>query len=123
MKIKQVIPKDQVKILLKALTCYKEHIEDNEKETEDNEKETEENYSLLYDIIVLKGLLNYETSIEIEEEEPKGFSFKHGIDFPEYTGHEPTKVVDTKELRQMVSDMKLTINDLNETIENYTSMD
>ena len=110
--IKQEIPKDQKDILIKALNVLRDKIE--------KDGDSFDRDCTLFDIGTLKALLTYETSIQISEEDKLHFSFKHGMDFPEYTGvHEPTKVEDTEELKKKISDFEDEVYDLKQEILTY----
>lgn len=77
--VKQVIPPAQVEIIQRALNVLELSLKEQNKVSHD------ENISYtIFDIVTLRGILKGEVSVVWAEEDTKGFSFKHSVDFPDY---------------------------------------
>jgi len=77
-KVVQVLPKEQVKILLNALETYSTAI---------NSANAEGHVTLdflKFDLITLKALLQYDVKIELTNKEYQKFTQDNGVDFPIY---------------------------------------
>jgi hypothetical protein len=84
--VKQVIPSDQVKLILRALRLLKTSIELMPKEQRDADNINYDHF----DIITLIGLLQGEVSVEHPKVIADAFSFHYeGVDFPDYGDEYP----------------------------------
>lgn len=72
------IPPSQLAIIQKALKYY---VEQSEKF---NSCPTETEAYEIFDMNQLNAMMNYPIRISISEEDKNTFSFRHGMDFPEY---------------------------------------
>lgn len=80
MKIKvEVLPEGQKKVLRDALNTYKAALETIEKNGSNMDVE-----HVLFDILTLKALLNYDVEIRLTQEQLERFTADNGVDFPEY---------------------------------------
>lgn len=85
--VKQVIPSDQTKLIIRALRLLKTSIE--LMPSEHKEKCYDINHDH-FDIITLIGLLQGEVSVEHPKEIAEAFSFHYeGVDFPDYGDEYP----------------------------------
>ena len=75
----QVLPKEQVKVLLDALQTYGTAIN-----TVKSDNTTEVGF-LQFDIMTLQALLKYDVKIVLSFEDFEKFSQDNGIDFPIYS--------------------------------------
>jgi len=97
--INQEIPKEQLEIIANALEHYRQSVEVSDLE------ESKKAF-LSFDSLTLKLLMqNCKVVVSLTEEKKRTFS-QYGVDFPEYIGHEPTKVENVEELKKEISDLK-----------------
>jgi hypothetical protein len=78
--IRQVIPEEQVQILIQALRVYRFAV--------DSITEGEDERSKGFDTIGLEGLLHGKVVIEMTDEQKEWFG-KHGVDYPEFVDESP----------------------------------
>lgn len=72
------LPKGQTDIIKEALRYYYEQYKKFNSVPTDTE-----NYKM-FDLLNLEALMDYTIKIEISKEDKNKFSFKHGVDFPNY---------------------------------------
>lgn len=75
--VTQEIPKPQLDIIKKALNFYNQSIENILDNGEDKQY-------LLFDLITLNALMNYNIKVELSKEDLDKFTHTEGIDFPNY---------------------------------------
>jgi hypothetical protein len=75
---KVLIPRDQTAVIKKAITFYLSSLENIGFELDE-----ETNY-MHFDLLQLKGMMDYPIHIDISKEEQRKFTGKYGVDFPEY---------------------------------------
>lgn len=75
---KVLIPSDQTAIIKKAITFYLSSLENIGIQLDE-----EANY-MHFDLLQLKGMMDYPIHIDISKEEQRKFTGKYGVDFPEY---------------------------------------
>ena len=73
-----VIPKSQLKHIQKALDYYIKQSAVFNKNPDVNE------YHELFDMNQLSAMMNYDISVQIDNESKNTFASKHGVDFPSY---------------------------------------
>jgi len=83
MKIVQVIPLGQKKIIIDALMQMEERLKQYRGFDSDNQKLE----STLFDIMTLKVLMEYETSVSLSKEQHDNFTAVNKVDFPIYCLH------------------------------------
>lgn len=69
-----IIPQGQKEILKKAIDLLQDAVL----------KIGSTNEYLMFDLVTLKALLNYEVSVSLTDQEKERFTYQNGIDFPEY---------------------------------------
>lgn len=69
-----IIPKEQKDILKKAIDLLQDAVV----------KIGSTDEYLMFDLVTLKTLLNYEVGVALTEQEKERFTYQNGIDFPEY---------------------------------------
>ena len=72
------IPQGQRDVIKKALNFYLSSLENIGIQLDD-----EANY-MHFDLLQLRGMMDYPISIEISDDEKRKFTGKYGVDFPEY---------------------------------------
>lgn len=79
-KVSQVIPKEQVDILVEALDALESKIKSGEVNSEDEAT----NYKL-FDILTLRAMLNKtEVVVNVPMDLFENFTAENGVDFPKY---------------------------------------
>jgi len=73
-----LIPSDQTAVIKKAIMFYLSSLENIGIELDE-----EANY-MHFDLLQLKGMMDYPIHIDISKEEQRKFTGKYGVDFPEY---------------------------------------
>ncbi len=69
-----IIPHSQKEILKKAIDLLQDAVV----------KIGSTDEYLMFDLVTLKALLNYEVGVALTEQEKERFTYQNGIDFPEY---------------------------------------
>jgi hypothetical protein len=75
---KILIPSDQTAVIKKAIMFYLSSLENIGIQLDE-----EANY-MHFDLLQLKGMMDYPIHIEITDDEKRKFTGKYGVDFPEY---------------------------------------
>ena len=89
MNVKQLIPKGQREIIKRALVSYQKTlgiiIDKHDAEGNKSSNIIADNLNHEhFDTIGLIGMMNYDVEIALPKSDRDGFSFIHGVDFPEY---------------------------------------
>ena len=83
MNVKQLLPKEQRELIIKALESYQHTIHLAIERHEANNLGDVLNHDV-FDITGLIGMMKYDVEIALPKEHKDTFASRHGVDFPEY---------------------------------------